>query len=87
MPEPSVVQDGLLQNAGVIGDTLSLFDQKNILNISESQQNATEFRLNRLPQINAKGIAFVMGCSRMLMLVQYAVGKYNPHPLRISPHG
>jgi hypothetical protein len=48
--------------------------QKEVLGISESQLNATESRLSRLPRVNARGIAAVMGFSRLLMLLQYTVG-------------
>lgn len=51
--------------------------QKDVLGVSESQQAATEFRSSQLPRINARGIAAVMGVSRLLMLLQYSIGE-NP---------
>jgi hypothetical protein len=48
--------------------------QTEVLGISDAQLAATAYRLERLPIINARGIAAVMGFSRLLMLLQYAVG-------------
>jgi hypothetical protein len=60
--------------------------QKEVLGISENQLAATEFRLERLPVINARGIAAVMGASRLLMLLQYGVGMYQFLSFQPSPH-
>lgn len=41
-----------------------------------SRQAAQTFRDQRLPRVNARGISMVLALSRLLLLVQYAVGKF-----------
>ena len=36
---------------------------------------AKKFRDNRLPRLNARGVSITMAFSRLLLLVQYAIGK------------
>jgi hypothetical protein len=36
---------------------------------------AKKFRDNRLPRLNAMGVSMTMALSRLLLLVQYAIGK------------
>jgi hypothetical protein len=48
---------------------------------------AEETRNNRLPILNDRGISIVMGCSRLLMLAQYIMGKplWLPHMEHLKP--
>jgi hypothetical protein len=58
------------------GDDLGLTKQLLLqLGSDESDIEAMQFRDNRLPRLNARGVAMTMALSRLLLLVQYAVGK------------
>jgi hypothetical protein len=51
--------------------------QQSLLDSGQDQSsiNASNFRDSRLPKVNAKGLAMTMAASRLLLLVQYLVGK------------
>lgn len=51
-----------------------LFSQ---LGNSKKTLAASNFRNERLPRLNARGASFVMGVSRLVLLVQYSVGMYS----------
>jgi hypothetical protein len=40
------------------------------------QLAALDIRVERLPRLNAKGLAIVIGASRLVLLLQYAIGVY-----------
>lgn len=42
----------------------------------ENDLEAIQFRDNRLPRLNARGVAMTMALSRLLLLIQYAVGTW-----------
>ena len=44
------------------------------LGTDQSSLDASNFREQRLPRLNARGVSIVMGCSRLLLLMQYIVG-------------
>ena len=44
-------------------------------NYSKAEIDATQFRLNRLPLLNAKGIFLVLMLSRLVLLLQYVLGE------------
>ena len=46
-------------------------------NYTNAELNAEQFRLDRMPLLNAKGTSIVMMLSRLLLLLQYVVGKQN----------
>lgn len=68
-------------------------EKQNVANIqsndglSEEEINAAQFREDRLPLLNAKGISLVMMFSRVLLLLQYLLSLYHA-PVdnsRVSP--
>jgi hypothetical protein len=52
----------------------TLVDQ--LLSQAGNQLVALDFRQDRLPRLNAKGLSMVMALSRLLLLLQYVIGVY-----------
>jgi hypothetical protein len=44
------------------------------LGLDQSGVSAFNFRDNRLPRLNARGVSMTMGISRIILLVQYVIG-------------
>jgi hypothetical protein len=47
------------------------------LQFDQSTLEAQDFRNDRLPKLNARGISMAMAASRILLLVQYIVGRHT----------
>jgi hypothetical protein len=52
----------------------TLTDQ--LLSQAGNQLVALDYRQDRLPRLNAKGLSTVMALSRLLLLLQYVIGVY-----------
>jgi hypothetical protein len=63
--------------AGFMQDGDQLLQNQLLLALGndENTLQAIQFRDNRLPRLNARGVAATMALSRLLLLVQYAVGE------------
>jgi len=62
--------------AGFMGDDDQGLNQLlSELGDDENTFKAIQFREDRLPRLNARGVAMTMALSRLLLLVQYAVGR------------
>jgi low temperature requirement protein LtrA len=63
--------------AGLLPDDDQTLTDSLMLQLGDDQNNleATQFRDDRLPRLNARGVAMTMALSRLLLLVQYAVGE------------
>jgi hypothetical protein len=74
------ITNGLSDNTA---DDKKLADLQAQLGNDLSQLAATQFREQRLPQLNAMGVSLVMAISRLLLLLQYSVSEYkksDKHP-------
>jgi len=66
--------------AGFMGDDDQGLNQLlSELGDDENTFKAIQFREDRLPRLNARGVAMTMALSRLLLLVQYAVVFYRAH--------
>ena len=46
-------------------------------NYSKAEIGAAQYRLDRLPILNAKGVSLVLMLSRILLLLQYTLGEWS----------
>jgi hypothetical protein len=74
------VTDGLRENRDeLLIEQLQLADFR-----TQSDIHAAKFRNERMPTLNARGISMVMALGRLLLLVQYGLGKFYMWHIHIS---